>query len=139
MFFLNVSIPVLTLLDHFETEDPIIFKRWEMIWDLFHNILSKFLKNAGGEDASIRELINIDFSDRNLQLKDSNIFLGKRVEGFLKELGLTRSSLEIQPFFENVRQLFVEALEKIVKYFKPSLVSRTLQDMDVLDPKSIFA
>lgn len=139
MFFLDVSAPVLTLLNHFETEDPLIFKRWEMMWDLFHDILSKFLKNSGGEDATIRELVNLEFSDRNLRHKDSNIFLGKRVEGFLKKLGLTRESIEVKPFLDNVRKFFVEALDKIVKYFKPSLVSRTLQDMEILDPKSLFA
>ena len=141
MFFLDVTAPVLTLLNHFETEEPLIFKRWEMMWDLFHDMLSKFLKNAGdpGDDASIKDLMMLDFSDRNLQLKDSSIFLGKRVEAFLKDLGLNRDSIEIKPFLNNVREFFVEALQKIVKYFKPSLTSRTLQDMDVLDPKSIFA
>ena len=97
MFFLDVTAPVLTLLNHFETEEPLIFKRWEMMVDLF---LEKFLKNAGdpGDDASIKDLMMLDFSDRNLQLKDSSIFLGKRVEAFLKDLGLSRDSIEIKPF-----------------------------------------
>ena len=37
-----------------------------MMWDLFHDMLSKFLKNAGdpGDDASIKDLMMLDFSDR---------------------------------------------------------------------------
>jgi hypothetical protein len=54
------------------------------------------------------------------------------------DLGLKRQSYEIQPWLENVRAFFVEALEKMVKYFKPSLISKSLNYLDVLNPKSLF-
>ena len=71
--------------------------------------------------------------------RDEDIFLGGKAETFLKELNLTRKSSEIKPWLENVRAFYVEALQKCVKYMKPSLTSRTLHKLEILNPKSIFA
>jgi hypothetical protein len=137
-FFLDVAAPVLKLINFFEAEEPMIFKRWERLCHLFQNYLGKFLKNAGGEDKTIQDLLKIDFKDRELQLDNADIYLGARVEAYLRELGLRRQSYEIQPWLESVRAYFVEALQKMVKYFKPSLVSKSLNCMDVLNPKTLF-
>ena len=102
-FFLDVSAPVLEVLNHFEEEEPMIYKRWDVLHDLFHNMLAKFMKNVAGDDVPITELLKIDFTDRKLQHDDSNIYLGGKVETFLKELGLTRLSTEIKPWLEDVR------------------------------------
>ena len=139
MFFIDVSDLVLTLLNHFESEEPIIHKRWDMLSDFFYKFLTKFMKNAGGEDVPISNLLKTDFTESNAQLSDRDIFLGGKVETFLKYLNLTRQSSEIKPWLENVREFYVEALQKCVKYMKPSLTSRTLHDLEILNPKSIFA
>ena len=140
-FFLNVSKPVIRLLDYFEAEDPIIYKRWDMIAELFHEFLAKFMKKTGiDDDVSVTELMKIDFTDTSLHLSDSDIYLGGRVESFLEELGLNRRSIELKSWLtDHVRPFYIEALQRMVKYFKPSLSSRTLQNMDVLNPKSFFA
>ena len=137
-FFLDVAAPVLKLINFFEEEEPMIFKRWERLAMLFQDYLGKFLKDAGGDDKPIKDLLRIDFKDRVLQLNDGDIYLGERVENYLKELGLKRQSYEIKPWLENVRAFFVEALEKMVKYFKPSLNSKSLNFLDILNPKSLF-
>jgi hypothetical protein len=138
MFFLDVSSPVLTLINHFESEEPSIYKRWDVMSEFFYDMLAKFIKNAGGENVPITDILRIDFADRKLHYSNKEIYLGSKVETFLKELGLCRDSTEIQSWLENVRAFYIEALQKIVKYFKPSLTSRTLQDMDILNPKSLF-
>ena len=138
MFFLDVSSPFLEVINHFEEEEPMIFKRWDVIFNLFNDVLAKFMKNAGGEDVAVTELFKLDFTDRKLQLDDSKIYLGGKVETFLKELSLTRQSPEIKPWLEKVRAFYAEIMRKIVKYFKPCLSSRTLQDLVILNPKSLF-
>ena len=47
MFFIDVSDPVVTLLNHFDSEEPLIHKRWDMLANFFYKFLSKFMKNAG--------------------------------------------------------------------------------------------
>ena len=139
MFFIDVSDPILIVLNHFESEDPIIHKRWHTLADFFTKFLSKFMKNAGGEKSPINELLDMDFTVSKNQLSDQDIFLGGKVESFLKELNLTRSSSEIKPWLENVRSFYIEALQKCVKYMRPSLTSRTLLNLQALNPKFLFA
>ena len=86
MFFIDVSEPILTILNHFESEDPIIHKRWHTLADFFSKFLSKFMKNAGDDKSPINELLDIDFTVSKNQLSDQDIFLGGKVESFLKEL-----------------------------------------------------
>ena len=85
-FFLDVSKPVIRLLDYFEAEDPNIYKRWDMIAEQFYDFLAKVMKKTGiDEDISVSELLKIDFTDTSLHLSDSEIFLGGIVESFLEE------------------------------------------------------
>ena len=60
MFFIDVSDLVLTLLNHFESEEPIIHKRWDMLSDFFYKFLTKFMNNAGGEDVPISDLLKTE-------------------------------------------------------------------------------
>ena len=90
------------------------------------------MKNAGDETTPITELLNLDFTDSKLQLNDEQIFLGAKVESFMKEIGLTRSSSEMMSWLGSVRLFYVEALQRCVKYMKPSLISRTLLNLKIL-------
>ena len=98
-----------------------------MIAELFHDFLAKFMKKTGiDDDVSVTELMKIDFTDTWLHLNDSDIYLGGRVESFLEELGLNRRSIELKSWLtDHVRPFYIEALQRMVKYFKPSLSSRT--------------
>ena len=78
------------------------------------------MKNAGveeGVEVTGKDLLEVNFKDRRRQLSDEYIFLGCRVEKLLSEVGLTRSSKEIQPFLSSVRDFYEEAIYKIKKYF----------------------
>lgn len=139
MFTVDVSKPVLVLIAHFESNEPKIFDRWEVLRDFFHDLLQKSMKNAGNwKNSSTKDLLKIDFQDRSLQLSNSNLYLGSKVESFLTQLGLTRDSIEIQSWLEGVRKFYIEALEKTVKYFKPSLLSKSLRYMDIINPMSFI-
>ena len=74
----------------------------------------------------------------HLQLPDKDLYLGPKVEKFLLELELSRTSPELAPWLEKVREFYCEALIKAQKYFRPSLTSRVLRACDVLDPKVLF-
>ena len=45
----------------------------------------------------------------------------------------------MKPWLGSVRSFYVEALQKCVKYMKPSLISRTLLNLKILNPKCLFA
>lgn len=135
MFTIDVSKPALDLINHFESSEPKIYERWDSLRDFFHDLLQKFMKNAANfKETSMRNLLDLDFSDRSRQLGNKDIFLGGQVETFLRQLGLTRESMEISSWLDGVREFYIEALEKTAKYFKPSLMSKTLRYMDIANP-----
>ena len=55
------------------------------------------------------------------------------------EAGLTRQSPEIQDWIEKVKELYMEVIERAVKYLTPSLKSKTLQYLNITGPKFITA
>ena len=142
-FIIDVSSPILTVINHFESETPNIFDRFGTIVNFFTTFLAKFLKNGGleeGEDTvTPKQLLNINVRDRSLQLSNKEIYVGPKVEAFLTQLGLTKQSTELIPWFDQVRAFYCEALEKAQKYFRPSLTSKLLKYCDVFDPKIFFA
>ena len=146
MFILDVGEQIMTLINHFEAEDPNIYERHEVIADFLVTFMGKFLVNGGGisdEDEEIKiviaDLLQLNFRDRKVQLSNKDIFLGPRADDLILELGLTRSSPELTEWFNQVRSFYCEALEKALKYFKPALLSRVLQDCDILDPKAFYS
>ena len=143
MFILDVGEQIMTLINHFESEDPNIFERYELIADFLVTFLGKFLVNGGGvsdnDEIMIGDILKVKFRDRKLQLSNKDIFLGSRAENFILDLGLTRSSPELVQWFDQVRSFYCEALEKALKYFKPALSSRVLQDCDILHPKAFYS
>ena len=139
-FILDVSSPLIKFLNIFESTDVLIHKQFESILDLVYNFLSKFLKNAGLKDGeetlSGKKLLQVDYTDKKLQLDDKRIFLGEKVDSFLTEMGLSRDSKEIQSWLKRVRLFYEEALSKMFKYFGPSLKSKTLRYLSVLCPSA---
>ena len=142
-FILDVSAPLIKFLNYFESNEVRVHQQFASIVDLVYNFLSKFLKNAGmkaaEETVSGKKLLNVDYKDTKLQLDDNKIFLGEKVDGFLKEMGLKRDSEEIKPWMKKVRLFYEEALAKMFKYYGPSLKSRTLRYMSVLCPSATLS
>ena len=87
--------------------------------ELFYDMFSKFMKSDRTENIPITELLDVVFTDSSLQHSDTEIFLGAKVEAFIKELGLNRQSTEIKPWLENVREFYIEALQKIENTLNP--------------------
>ena len=142
-FILDVSGPILTLINHFESEDPKIYERFDVLGDFLVTFMAKFLKDGGqkknGSAVTTKDLLNVDVNDKNLQLSNNLIYLGPKVESFLEELGFTRSSPELAPWMEMVRAFYCEALTKAQKYFRAPLSSRVLRACDIFDPKVLFS
>lgn len=142
-FILDVSLPILTCINHFESEEPKIFERFDVLADLLITFMAKFLMNggrkAGKDDFTTRDLLDVDVTDSSLQLSDKNMFLGPKVETFLVEVGLTRSSPELAPWLGKVREFYCEALAKAQKYFRAPLASKVLRACDVFDPEVLFS
>ena len=105
--------------------------------------LGRFLVNGGmsenGDVIKTSDMLKIEFRDRKLQLSNKEIYLGPKCDSLLQELGLTRSSPELVPWFDQVRSFYCEAVDKGMKYFKPALSSKVLQSCDILHPKTFFS
>jgi hypothetical protein len=140
-FILDVSKPIMTIINHFEEEEPNIFNRFETLAEFLITYLGKFLINGGQEEESdlvkTRDLLLIDVKDVKLQLPDTELYLGPKVDAFIAELGLTRKSPELASWLKTVRAFYCEALTKAQKYFKPALSSKLLQDCDIFSPKTL--
>ena len=141
-FILDVCKPVMDLISFFESEKVRIQDRHAKLVLLFHDYLSKFMKNAGLENnnnlAKVdgEELLKVKFTKRENQLSDEEIFLGPKVEALFLELGLTRKSKEIKSWVIQVRGFYEEACYKMKKYFSTSIKSSTLKALSILAPKS---
>ena len=142
-FIVDVSAPIMKLINHFESEEPNIFSRYDTLLDFTTTFLAKFLKNGGLEEGqdivTPKTLLNIDVSDRNIQLSNQDLYVGPKVEAFILQLGIAKQSIELLPFFDRVRDFYVEALQKTQKYFRPSLTSKLLRYCEIFDPKVFFA
>jgi hypothetical protein len=138
-FIIDVSEPIIYIIDFFESSTPRIHERWDRMYQFFFDILGKFVKNAANlQEKRMSAVLRIDFSDSSYHLDNKRVFLGPKVDCFLKELDLTRDSKEIGPWMKGVKDFYVELTTKMIKYFKPSLTSKSLQDLDILNPTAIF-
>ena len=137
-FILDVSEPLINFLNYFESNEVRVHQQFAKIVDLVFNFLSKFLKNAGMEDEETvvtgKRILKVDFKNKKNHLEDEKIFLGTRVDNFLKEIGMKRNSVEIKAWMLKVRVFYQEVIAKMFKYFGPSLKSRTLRYLGVLSP-----
>jgi hypothetical protein len=113
--------------------------RFEKIVSLIYDSASKYLKNVGLDDdedtITAKKLLKIKFTDEDLQL--SNKFaVGPSVDSFLEEMKLKRDSQLIASWLTRVRLFYVEASEKLNRYFSASLKSRSMQFLSVLSPRA---
>ena len=81
----------------------------------------------------------MDLTDGSLQLSDTNLYLGLKLESFLAEVGLTRSSPELAPWLGKVREFYSAALSKAQKYFRAPLSSKVLRACEIFDPEILFS
>ena len=93
-FIIDVSSPILTLINHFESEEPKIFDRFDAIGDFMVTFMAKFMKYGGGQKKgaklTTKDLLNVDVMDKELQLSDANIYLGPKVEAFWGSPGIAQ-------------------------------------------------
>ena len=66
------------------------------------------------------------------------IWIGGKAEKFLTDLGLSKESSEVSDWMKGVQSFYTELLCNAIKYFKPSLESKTLMNLDVLNPTNIL-
>ena len=107
-FIIDVSSPILTLINHFESDEPKIFVRFDVIGDFMVTFMANVMRK--GANLTTNYLLNVDVMDKELQLSDANIYLGPKVKAFFEELGITRNSPEVAPWVEKVRAFYCEAL-----------------------------
>ena len=79
----------------FESNEPKIHVRYQKTVILMFTYGCKFLKNGGlppeTDVVSARDVLNVEYYQENLQLSNKEIFLGERVDTFLKEYKIDRN------------------------------------------------
>jgi hypothetical protein len=144
-FIIDISTGIIAFLDHFESSKKIlIHERYQRIVEFVFSLRVKFLTNAGietsrDEKLAAKDLLNNNYKDKAVQKSNRRMYLGSKVDDFLVQLGLTRDSEELIPWLGKVREFYVEALDKCVKYLGPALNSKLLRYMDVLSPKAVLS
>ena len=140
LFIIETSKPIMNLISFFEGSGIKIHHKQDQVVLVMHDMLSKFMKNAGVEEGNNnpkgRDLLHVRFRDRSKQLSREKIFLGKGVEDLLKDMEKTRSDDVVKPLIEMARSFYEAATEKMVKYFTPVISSESLGAMTALDPTS---
>lgn len=141
-FISDIGVPILEFLDFFECQTVTrIQERYSKIVEFIYQLSSKYLVNGGLGNASTvsgRELLKVDYQDSELFLTLKKVWIGEKAENCLSDLGLNKESPEIADWMKGVQKFYSELLMKALKYFKPSLESRSLRYMDVLDPVNII-
>ena len=138
-FISDIGVVIINFLDCFENQNETrIHVRYQKIVEFIYILATKYMKNGGLDKATTTvkgaELLKTDYKKSSLFLSLQDLWIGEKSETLLKEFGLTKSSAEISSWLKGVQQFFIELLSKAVKYFKPSLESKTLRYCDVLSP-----
>ena len=141
-FISDIGKIIIDFLDYFESQKEVrVHKRYMKIVEYIYSLSSKFMKNGGLKKETVvtgEKLTEINFRDEKEHLDLKDRWVGHQAENFLSDLGLKKDSEEVQEFFDGNLKFYIELLEKAIKYFKASLHSRSLQYMDVLNPKNIL-
>ena len=142
-FICDFSDFIIKFMNMFESRTVMIHRRFMILIEFFYSLYAKILKNAGlpNDDSNVTAdvLLNIDYKNPALHLDRVDLFLGLKVDAYLKEAGLTRLSPEIKDWICSVKDLYLEVIEKAIKYLSTSLKSKTLQYMKIVSPKHILA
>ena len=124
MFLLEVGEPFIAFINFFESRmvrAHVLFPKMAL---LLNQLFTMFLKPEGRDKLTPRRLIKLDYKDKKTQLSREHIFLGEKTRSFIKKIGMTADSPELQEFFGGVAAFYHETSEKLVKYFKTPLNSR---------------
>ena len=125
-FIIEVSKPILTVINHFESEEPVVFSRFEVLVDFLTTLFSKFLINGGMDKDNVKtkDLLELNVREKKLQLGPKDVYLGSKAEQFITKLGFTRTSPELIPWLEQVSFIiFLCFKNKILLLFKIILLT----------------
>ena len=141
-FLSDIGVPIINFLDFFESQkETRIHLRYSRIVEFVYTLAAKYLENGGlgsAERVSSEKLLKVDYKDPKLFLPVKKIWIGGKAEKFLADLGLSKESSEVSTWMRGVQNFYTELLCKAIKYFKPSLESKTLMNLDVLNPTNIL-
>ena len=147
-FILEADKPFMDLINYYESGQVRIHMMFKSLLGLLKKILSRFVtsdtmdkaignNNLHSDLVMASKLLEINFKNKENQLSSKDLWIGGKVEKLLKELGLTRLSVEVQPWLNyNVRGFYIASMERIVKYFKGTLQSKVMESLKVIDPSN---
>ena len=124
MFLLEVGEPFITFIDFFESREVRAHVLYPKMALLAHQLLMMFLKPDGRDTLTPKRLLKADYKNKDLQLSKEDVFLGDKARSFIKKIGMTAGSPELEVFFKGITEFYHETTEKLLKYFETPLTSR---------------
>lgn len=116
MLFLHSVLPVF---DSFtallESEEPLIHKVRECIMKLVKELLGRFVNMQCIHEAK-DSLLDIDYEDPTLQLRDRQLRIGFATRQFIQKEDLEGTS-DVKKFYQEVRSFFIRALNYVTEMF----------------------
>lgn len=124
MFLIEVGEPFINFIDFFESREVRAHVLYPKMALLTHQLLVMFLKPDGRDKLTPKRLMKVDYKDQGMQLNKEKVFLGEKARRFIKRMGLTAGSPELEEFFKGVTKFYHATTEKLLKYFETPLTSR---------------
>ena len=128
--------------DYFESRDINVNDAGDKVESILVNQMrtileDKVFNNLDGEEVtkkSRKELVSIDVTEAP-KLNRKRIFIGSDCVQFIKKLGLTPDSKQLDWFMKSVKNFHIKAIEMLQKYFGIILRSSIAEDMSALSQK----
>ena len=128
--------------DYFESRDINVNDAGDKVESILVNQMrtileDKVFNNLDGEEVtkkSRKELVSIDVTEAP-KLTRKRIFIGTDCVQFIKKLGLTPDSKQLDWFMMSVKKFHIKAIEMLRKYFGIILRSSIAEDMSALSQK----
>ena len=114
MFLLDVGEPFIAFIDFFESREVRAHVLYPKMALLAHQLLMMFLKPDGRDTLSPKRLLKADYKNKDLQLSKEDVFLGDKARSFIKKIGMTAGSPELEVFFKGVTEFYHETTEKLL-------------------------
>ena len=116
LLFLHSMLPVFySFTALLESEEPLIHKVRECILNLVKELLGRFVNMQCIHEAG-DSLLDIDFGDLTVQLRDGQLRTGFATRQFIQKEDL-EGTCDLKKFYQEVRSFFIRALNYVMEMF----------------------
>ena len=136
-FLIWISKPFVDFIDFFESREIRVQYRWDKMFLMLSEHLSKFLKNGGINNKTrptVSDLLGTEYSNKDKLLSNDEVAVGADVRSFIRKIGLSPNSPELKNYYQSIFRFYQESTKFMIKYFSIPVKSTNLRYLGVLNP-----